>query len=191
MLKKIILKIKYPKIILLVLSIFIGYLIYKDENNFYFHAFLQKFNLFGVFVCGFFMVYGFTAGPAVASLLIASKMFPFWPTAIIALFGATCGSFVVFKTLKISIENELEDLAKNSFYLWLKEKISGHIPDFVYRYILPAIAGFVSATPLPDEIVAILISKSKNISLPVFTFFAFIFNVFGIFIVLFIGKYLL
>jgi hypothetical protein len=188
MLKKILFKIKYPKLALLTLSIFIGYLIYTDENNFYFHSLLEKTGYWGIFVSGVFLVYGFTAGPAAAALLIASPMKNFWLTALVALGGSLIGNFIVFKTLKISIETELEDLAKNNFYLWIKKKISHHTPAFVYKYILPALAGFISATPLPDEIVAALVSKSKNISLAVFTFFSFFFSVFGIFIILLLGR---
>jgi hypothetical protein len=188
MLKKILLKIKYPKLALLTLSIFIGYLIYTDENNFYFHNLLGKTGYWGIFISGIFLVYGFTTGPAVAALLIASPMKNFWLTALIALGGSLVGNFIVFKTLKISIETELDDLAKNSLYLWIKKRISHHIPSFVYGYIFPALAGFISATPLPDEIVAALVSKSKNISLPTFTFFSFFFSIFGIFIILLLGR---
>lgn len=190
MLKQVLVRIKYPKLILLALSIFVGYLIYTDDNNFYFHAFLEKTGYWGIFLSGIFLVYGFTAGPAIAALLIASNMNNIFLAGIVAIAGSIIGNFLVFKTLKISVENELDDLSNNKIYLWIKDKIGKYTPDFVYCYILPALAGFISATPLPDEFVAALVSKSKNISYPVFSAFSFFFSVFGIFIILLLGRIL-
>jgi len=141
-----------------------------------------------MFISGIFLVYGFTAGPAVAALLIASPMHNFWLAGFTTLAGSIIGNVIVFKTLKISIDTELDDLSQNSFYLWIKKRIKKYIPGFTYSYVLPALAGFISATPLPDEFVAALVSKSKNISLPVFSFFSFVFSIFGIFILLLIGR---
>lgn len=188
MLKKILLKIKYPKLILLAISIFVAYLIYKDENNFHFHAYINSFGYFGTFLVGVIFVYGFTAAPAVAMLLIIGQTQNFWLAGMVATLGTWIGQIIVFKALKISVENELDALMQNSFFRWFFDKISRHIPNFVQVYILPALAGFIAATPLPDEFAVALVAKSRNISFTLFSAVAFTFTAFGIFIILFIGK---
>ena len=86
------------------------------------------------------------------------------------------------------MENELDDLAKNKYFHWLISKMEGHVPLFIQAYIIPAFAGFIAATPLPDEFVVALVSKSRNMSITVFSTVAFTFTTFGIFIILLIGK---
>ncbi|MDZ7611824.1 MAG: hypothetical protein U5L10_03615 [Candidatus Moranbacteria bacterium] len=187
-LRKLIPKIKYPKLILLALSIFLGYLIYKDENNFHFHAVLQHLGYLGTFLAGLFFVYGFTTGPAVASLLIISNFQNFWLAGVTATLGVIVGNFIVFRAMKISVGNELDELSRNRLLSWAITKTEKHIPSFARIYILPAFAGFIAATPLPDELAVALLSWSKNMSLAVFSTVAFTFNAFGIFIILWIGK---
>ena len=188
MFKNIIRKIKYPKLILLILSFVIGYLTYKDNNDFHFHMIIERLGYFGTFLAGLIFVYGFTAAPAIAILLILSETQNFWAAGIVATLGVLIGNFLVFKILKISIENELDDLAKNRYFRWFINKMEGHVPHFVQAYILPALAGFIAATPLPDEFAVALVSKSKDISLTIFSIFAFTFSTFGVFIILLIGK---
>ncbi len=190
MLKKFLIKIKYPKLFLLLFSIVLGYIIYKDETNLHLHAFLEKSGYLGDFLAGMFLVYGFTAGPAAATLLVSAKMHNLLWAAAAATLGSIAGNFLVFKALKISVENELNDLGQSRFYLWLKSKIQNRVPSFVRSYILPALAGFISALPLPDEFVVALVSWSRNMSFAVFSFFALVFNIFGILILLLIGKML-
>lgn len=190
MFKKFLVRIKYPKLILLCGSLIIGYLIYTDENNFHLHYLIEKSGYFGDFIAGIFLTYGFTAGPAGAILLISSKMHNILLTAFYATIGSIIGNVLVFKILRISIENELNILSKNRFYLWLKSKVKNRTPLFVRRYILPALAGFISALPLPDEFAVALLSWSKDISYGVFNFFAVTFSVFGILILLLIGRML-
>ena len=191
MLKNIIRKIKYPKLILLALSVVISCLIFKDENGFHFHAILIRLGYVGTFLSGVVFVYGFTTAPAIAMLLFQSSIQNFWAAGIIATAGVLVGNFLVFQLLKTSMENELEDLAKNKYFHWFVKKMEGHVPHFIQAYILPAFAGFIAASPLPDEFAVALVSKSKDISLPIFSFFAFTFSTFGVFIILLIGKMVL
>jgi hypothetical protein len=187
-LKRLFSKVKYPKILLLAISIFIGYLIYKDENNFHFHIILQQLGYLGTFLAGVFFVYGFTTGPAVASLLIIANMQNFWLAGITATAGVIVGNFLVFRALKISIATELDELSRNKLLQWTIKKVKKYIPSFARIYILPAFAGFIAATPLPDELAVALLSWSKNMSLLTFSTVAFTFNAFGIFIIIWIGR---
>jgi len=181
-------KIKYPKLILLILSVFIGYLIYKDGNNFHFHRILDHLGYFGTFIAGFFFVYGFTTGSSIAILLILSPMQNFWLASLSALAGSIIGNLFVFRFMRISVLGELDDLSRNKLLKITIEKLEKYTPHFVRSYILPAFAGFIAATPLPDELAVALVSWSKDISIATFATFAFAINFFGIFIIIWLGK---
>ncbi len=183
-------KIRYPKLILLILSIFIGYLIYKDGNNFYFHQMLETLGYFGTFIAGFFFFYGFTTSVSIASLLVLSPLQNFWLASFIALTGAILGNFFVFRFMRISIVNELDDLSKNKLLKIIIKKLEDKIPLFVRSYILPAFAGFIAATPLPDELAVALLYWSKNTSIVIFSAISFTVSIFGIFIIIWLGKVL-
>jgi hypothetical protein len=189
MFKRLLVKIRYPKLILLAISIFVGYLIYTDYYE-YVVIILENTGYIGTFLAGMFFVYGFTAGPAAAVLLISPNVQNFWLAGIAATAGSILGNLIVFKALKISLENEMEHLAHNKFFKWINSRIKRHTPFFIRKYIFPALAGFISATPLPDEFVIALVSNSKDISFRVFSAFAFFFSFFGIFVLLWIGKML-
>jgi glycine/D-amino acid oxidase-like deaminating enzyme len=98
------------------------------------------------------------------------------------------GNFLVFRALKISIATELDELSRNKLLQWTIKKVKKYIPSFARIYILPAFAGFIAATPLPDELAVALLSWSKNMSLLTFSTVAFTFNAFGIFIIIWIGR---
>jgi len=190
MIKKIITKIRYPKLYLLLISIFLGILIYRDENNFHFHAILDQLGYLGTFLAGMFFVYGFTVGPAVAVLFLAAQKQNFLLAGIAGSAGAFVGSFVVFQALKISYEEEVQRLTQNPLFKIFLSFFEKYFPNFARKYFLPILAGIFSATPLPDEFVAALVYASRGISLPIFSFVAFFFNTFGIFILLAIGRLL-
>lgn len=188
--KSLVRKIKYPKLILLILSIFIGYLIYKDGNNFHFHQILNHLGYFATFIAGFFFVYGFTTGPSIAILLIISPLQNFWLASSSAFAGAFLGNLLVFRAMRISVAGELNDLSQNKLVKIIIEKLEKYTPLFIRKYILPALAGFIAATPLPDELAVALVSWSKDISMNTFVFFAFTINIFGIFLIFWLGKIL-
>jgi hypothetical protein len=180
-------KIRYPKLILLVLSIIIGYLVYKDGNDFHFHEALIKLDYLGTFLAGFFFVYGFTTSISIASLLILAPFQNFWLATLMAMIGAMVGNLFVFRFMRISVSGELDELSKNTLLKIILEKVEKHIPFFVRKYILPALAGFIAATPMPDELAVALLAWSEDISIPIFSAIAFFFNIFGIFFIIWLG----
>ncbi len=165
-----------------------GVLIYRDENNFHFHLFLDHLGYLGTFLAGMLFVYGFTVGPAVAMLFLAAQEQNFLLAGIAGSAGAFLGSFFVFKFLKISYEEEVQRLTQSPLFKIFLSFFEKNLPSFVRKYFLPILAGIFSATPLPDEFTAALIYVSRGISLPIFSFVAFLFNTFGIFILLIIGR---
>lgn len=188
--RKIALKLRYPKLILLAVSIFAGYLIYTDQNNFHFHDFFENIGPFGIFCCGLLFAHGFTAGPAIAGLLLIGKTHPFLMSGVLATAGTLIGNVIVYQKLRISYHEEFDSLSQHPLFKWMVNFLDKVTPQFVRRYILPAFAGILTATPLPDEFSVALVHASKGMSVTVFTFVSFVFSAFGVFIILFIGKYL-
>ena len=187
---KILSRLRYPKLFLLSLSIFFGFLIYFDQNNFHFHEMIYHFGYFSVFIGGMLLAHGFTIGPGIAILLIISPNFPLLPSALLATLGAIIGNALAYNLLRISYHQEIEELSKLSFFVNLQNWAQKHTPKFIRKYVLPIFAGIISATPLPDEFSVILIRGSEDISVTTFTIVTALVSIFGTTFILLIGKML-
>ena len=188
--QKILARLRYPKLFLLFLSVLSGFLVYFDQNNFDFHEIITNSGYVGVFLAGFFLAHGFTMGPAVASLLIISQNEPLFPTALIATIGAIIGNSTFYALLRISYHSELAELSRMPFFIKLQKWADRNTPQFVRAYVLPIFAGIISATPLPDEFSVVLVKASKEISATAFTIVTAVVGIFGVTIILLLGKLL-
>ncbi len=186
--QKILTRLRYPKLFLLSLSIFFGFLIYFDKNNFHFHEMIYQFGYFSIFIGGMLLAHGFTIGPGVAILLIISPNFPILPSALLATLGAIVGNALAYNLLRISYHQEIEELSKLSFFVNLQNWAQKHTPKFIRKYVLPIFAGIISATPLPDEFSVILIRGSEDISITTFTIVTALVSIFGTTFILLIGR---
>ena len=66
-------RIKYPKLLLLVLSYGIAFVIFAEKSYAPLHDTLVFLGYFGTFLAGFLYAYAFTAAPAAAILLILAR----------------------------------------------------------------------------------------------------------------------
>ena len=183
-------RVKYPKLILFGFSIFLGILIYTDENNFHFHLLIQKLGFVAIFLAGAFFSHGLTLGPAVATLLLIGKTEPIFMTGVIAIIGLTVGNFLIFQYLRVSYTEEIDHASQTKLFLWIVRQLDRFTPRFIRKYVLPVFAGVASALPFPDELAMALVHASKEFSFITFSIVSFIFNFFGIFIILLIGRLL-
>lgn len=177
-------KIKYPKFILLILTFILAYIIFKERNFPQFHNLLLSLSYLGTLLTGIFFSYGFTAAPATAILLILAKEQNIFLTALIAGFGALIGDLIIFKIIRSSFKDEIEKLSKEK----IVAKFNRRIPNIVKKYFLPVTAGFIIASPLPDEIGISLLATSRIISIKRFSLISFLLNTMGILIILIIGS---
>lgn len=187
---KILSRLRYPKLFLLFLSVLSGFLVYFDQNNFNFHELITESGYVGIFLAGFFLAHGFTIGPAMAALLIISKTEPLFITSLIATVGAIIGNGVFYSLLRISYHRELAELSRLPFFIKLQEWADHNTPQFVRIYFLPVFASIISATPLPDEFSVVLVKASKKISATAFTLTTAIVGIFGVTMILLLGKLL-
>lgn len=182
--KNILSKIKYPKFLLLILTFVIAYIIFRGRDFLQFNNFLSSMGYFGIFIIGLFFAYGFTAAPATALLLIIAKDYNILLAGLVAGFGALVADLIIFNLIRHSFADEIEKLFKEKAVVYLYHKI----PLLARRFLIPATAGFIIASPLPDEIGVSLFALSRNISAKTFSIFSYLLNTAGIFVILIIGS---
>ena len=177
-------KIKYPKLLLLIITFIVAYIIFYERNIPIFHDVLFSLGYFGTLIAGIFFAYGFTAAPATIFLILLSQNENIILSALIGGFGAMIGDYLIFKLIRHSFHDEIEKLRN--------EKIIKHInkksPSFVKKYFLPVIAGFIIASPLPDEMGVALLASSKIISSRIFFVISLLLNTTGIFVILWLSQ---
>ena len=180
------LKIKYPKFLLLLLTFVIAYLLFYNRAYGPFHDFVASLGYFGTFISGALYVYGFTAAPATALLLILAKDQNIILAALTGGVGALIGDLIIFTTIRHSFADEIEKLFEEEIVRYVHSKI----PSFIKKYFIPAAAIFIIASPLPDEVGIALFAATTSISLRMFSLFSYVTNTVGIFVVLYIGSML-
>ncbi len=177
-------KIKYPKLLLLIITFIVAYIIFYERNIPIFYDILFSLGYVGTLIAGIFFTYGFTAAPATIFLILLAQNENIFLSALIGGFGAMIGDYLIFKLIRHSFHDEIEKLRN--------EKIIKHInkksPSVIKKYLLPVIAGFIIASPLPDEMGVALLATSKIISSRIFFVISFALNTTGIFVILWISQ---
>ncbi len=147
-----------------------------------FHNLLFSLGYLGSLLAGIFFAYGFTAAPATAILLLLSTRQSILLTGFIAGFGALVGDLIIFKFIKYSFADEIKKLSREKAINQFK------IPSLFKKYLVPVFAGFIIASPLPDEIGVSLLAVSGSISTKYFSILSFVLNTTGIFVILLLGS---
>jgi len=174
---------KYPKFLLLFITFLIAYLLFNGRTNPKFHLFVVSLRFLGTFLTGILFVYGFTAAPATAIFLILAQSQNIYLASFIGGFGALIGDLFIFSFIRHSFKDEVKKLSREKIIVYAKHKT----PSFLKRYLLPVVAGFIIASPLPDEIGVTMIAASKSISAKLFSVMCYVLNTAGIFVILVIG----
>lgn len=181
-------RIYYPKLITLFVSIIAAYVLFKagifDELPKIFHG---K-GYISVFIAGLLFAYGFTAPFAVGALVAIAPEINVFVGALIAGMGAFISDVLIFSFVKMSFSDEFEKLKVSRFIFWLKEKFDGHFSEEVRKYLLWIFAGFLIASPLPDEFGVTLLSGFTQMNQKVFYLLAYSLNTIGIFLILLMSR---
>ena len=175
---------KYPKFLILFVTFLIAYLLFYGRTYEPLSNLLLETGLVGAFVAGMFFSYGFTAAPATAILLMLGKQQHILAAGLIGGLGALCGDLIIFKFIRFSLANEIKRLSKEKFARYMNRKT----PSLLKAYLLPIVAGFIIASPLPDEIGVSMLASSRAISIELFSIISYVLNAGGIIIILAIGS---
>ncbi|MBS3176297.1 hypothetical protein J4457_03610 [Candidatus Woesearchaeota archaeon] len=181
-------KIKYPKLLLLLITIVIAFILFYEGRNYApFHVFLISLGYFGTFLGGIFYAYGFTAAPATAILLVLAKEQNLILAVLIGGLGAVLSDFLIFSFIRHSFIDEINKLKKEKFVKSMTKNGKNMFGRY-YKHIFPTFAGFLIASPLPTEIGVTMIASIKNLSVKKFMVIAYLLHSLGIFIILVIGS---
>ena len=176
--------IKYPKFLLLFITFLIAYILFYGRTYQPLHDFIISMGYIGTLIAGISFAYGFTAAPATAILLILSKEQNIFLAGFIAGFGALAGDLLIFRYVRYSLSDEIKKLSKERIALYINHKT----PTVFKKYFVPVLAGFIIASPLPDEIGVSLLAASRTTSIKMFSVISYLLNTVGIFVILAIGN---
>jgi len=184
--KKKYLGIKYPRLLLLLFTFIIAYVLLISRDLSVVNNLISNLGYGGTFLAGIFFAYGFTAAPATALLLIISKEQNLFLAGCIGGLGALLGDLMIFRYIRYTSADEVRKLSKEKVI-----RRFNHNPKTSFKkYILPIFAGFIIASPLPDEIGVALLAASRTISTKYFSVISYLLNTLGILVVLWIGSFI-
>jgi uncharacterized membrane protein YdjX (TVP38/TMEM64 family) len=169
------------KLVLIILVILITLEAYLTGSLEKFLLSLGNYEYLGAVFAGFFYTYGTTTAFSVATFFILAKVLNPWILAILGALGSIVSEYIIYNFVSersgkiIKINNK-------------KYKIPEIKSKFVKK-ISPLIAGFIIASPLPDELAAVLLGAEKYGSKK-FILLTFIFNFIGILFIVALGRIL-
>jgi len=169
------------KTILIIMIIFLTLESYLTGSLEKFLNSLGNYEYLGAVLAGFFYTYGATTAFSVATFFILAKILNPWISALLGALGSIVSEYIIYNFVSeksgkiIKIHNK-------------KYKIPEIKSKFVKK-ISPLIAGFIIASPLPDELAAIFLGAEKY-DRKKFILLAFIFNFIGILFIVALGRIL-
>lgn len=177
-------RLKYPKLLVLLFTFVLAYLVFSGRDYLPFHAVLLTLGYAGTFLAGVCFAYGFTAAPATAILLILSKEQNLVLAGFIGGLGALVGDLIIFMWIGRVFADEFKKLSSEPVVNHLNHKI----PKLLKKYLVLILAGFIIASPLPDEIGVSMLAASQSVSTKLFSIISYLLNTAGIFVILLIGN---
>ena len=178
-------RVKYPKILVLIILIILAYSFFQKFDTDLFIEKFEDFESFSYFIAGFLFSFGFTTPFAVGFFITANPENIF----LMALYGGIGSLFsdiLIFKLIKISFIDEFKKLEKTNAIKFLDKEAKKEIPRKIRNYLLFILAGFVIASPFPDEIGVVMIAGLNRIKFIPFVISSFFLKYFGILAILLI-----
>jgi hypothetical protein len=178
--------IKYPKLLLFIISVILVYFLFSGLVYKPLHDTLLFVGYFGTFLAGLLYPYALTSAAGTGILLILAKEQNFFLAGIIAGIGALISDLLIFLFIKHGFWDEVQKLSKETFI----RTVNRRIPDSVRVYLLAIFAGILIASPLPTEIGIIIMASIKNMSIKKFVILVYFLHASAIFIILLIGRHI-
>ena len=176
----------YPKLTLLFCSFVLAYVLYAIGMFDVLDAMFAGYGYLSMFIGGLLFSFGFTT-PFGIGLFIAGAdhVNPFIAAGIGAL-GALCADFLIFELCRLSLfRHEIHQLTTTRMFLNIRSLFFHRsVSEKLRRYLLWSMAGFVIASPLPDEFGVAMISGLSQLRGRDFAWLCLVFNGLGIFLIL-------
>jgi hypothetical protein len=177
------LKFKYPKLLLLGLSIILSYWLFKYPGVFEFFSGLGGLSYLGVFIAGMLFAFGFSAAFAVGFFLALSPS-NIWLAALVGGLGALLSDILIFRFIRLSFQEEFKRVKKITIARRFEDLIERSLGKKIKIYLMYVFAGFLIASPLPDEAGVIMLSGLTKVKERFVALISFVLNTIGIFIIL-------
>jgi uncharacterized membrane protein YdjX (TVP38/TMEM64 family) len=140
---------------------------------------LGNYEYLGALFAGFFYTYGATTAFSVATFFVLAKMLNPWILALLGALGSIVSEYIIY--------NFVSEKSGKIFKINNKKYKIPEIKSKFVKKISPLIAGFIIASPLPDELAAVLLGAEKY-DIKKFILLAFIFNFIGILFIVALGR---
>ena len=177
-------KIKYPKLLLFIISVILVYFLFSGLAYKPLHDALVFMGYLGTFLAGLLYPYSLTSAAGTGILLILAKEQNLLLAGVIAGIGALISDVILFFFVKHGFSDEVQKLSKEK----IVRSINRRIPDSIRVYLIAAFASLLIASPLPTEIGIMLMTSIKNVSFKKFIILVYLLHASAIFIILLIGN---
>ena len=175
------LRYKYKNLFILFWSTFLAVLLLRTGLMKNFISSLGGLSYLGAFVAGILYPYFLTMPLAIAVLIAVAKTTNFLIASLLATFGAVVGDYIIFKFVKDRLLKEIEDLLGEYGQYFKRLRTSKR-----FKSLIPILAGFIMASPLPNELASALFGMGEYQTRR-FILFSLIFNFIGIFLIVCLG----
>ena len=182
-------KIKYPKLLLLLFFIFAAYFFFQTN---FIKELIETFkgggDYFLIFIAGFLFSYGFTAPFAVGFFICLAPQLNIFVAAPLAGVGAALADYFIFRFIRFYFVDEFKELKLSFMFQRISGLFENQFGNRLKKYFFWVIAGFIIASPLPDEIGVSLLSGLTNINQKIFSIVSLCLNSLGILFILALAK---
>lgn len=142
------------------------------------------FELFGNFLAGIFLAFGFSA-PFSVGFFIMAQPGNIFLASLIGGVGAVFADLTIFKIIRFSFRDEFNLLKKTEIVHKIKKIVSDNPHVLIKHYLLYIFAGIFIAFPLPDEVGISMLAGLTTIKQGVLAFISFILHTSFIFLILY------
>lgn len=177
----------YPKLGWLLAAISVAYFLFRFTAIGSILSHLGNYSYLGVFFGGVLFSYGFSS-PFAAGLFLTIRPENIFLAAIIGGFGALLSDLFIFHFIKFSFSEEFESLERTRIAQGINATMNHTIGKRIKHYLIYAFAGFLIASPLPDEAGIILFASATKINTKKLAALSFCLNTIGIFVLLMLGA---
>lgn len=174
---------KYPKFVLLVISAIVAYYLFSHPAVDQYLGGLGEWGYLGVFIAGLLFSFGFSTSFSIGLLIQINPTNIFF-AALVGGFGAFIADMLIFKFIKLSFMDEFLTFERERPIRRIERMIKRHFSLKTRTYLLYFLAGFIIASPLPDEVGVSILAGLTTMKAKVLGIISFVFNTLGIFIIL-------
>ena len=170
-------------VLMLVSFVFTYYMVKTGLVNIIVES-LGNFGYLSALILGFLFSFGFTTTPAAAALFFLSKHINPLTMAFIAAIGAAISNLLIYLFVKHRLLGEIRYILGEELKLEFS-KFEINLTQSVMRnrrmrMVIPAIAGILTAMPIPTELIAAMLWNIVKYKPQIVLIYSFIFSFIGI-----------